>query len=515
MRRDGIRALLALSGPDGTAGPEADAVRAALEGCGVVVTEVLPGHTTDQTTAQWTDQTVAALETAYGNEAADLVLVSGAALLTAAAASTQLSGRLWVLATELPAPVSMVAAAPAHIEAVAPSARWVLVPDERSRGLLDAAAPAVAKRSAVLPVHGAPEQLATALGRLLERSFPDHAPISVRERPLRLVVAGHALHFLEAMLEDWRSDPGIELRVDHVKNFARHDEAVSRELAQWADTVVCEWASPVAAFYSRAKRPGQRLVVRLHRAELYSEWWKGIEIAAVDQVVTVSPHYARLTRETTGWPAEKVVTIPNYVDATVLARPKLPGAEFALGFMGAVPRRKRLDLALDVLELLRREDPRFTLFVKTKHAWELPYVWREDEERAAYEAALHRVRSRPGLVGGVVFDAYGSDVGAWLRRIGWMLSTSDDESFHLAPAETMASGGVPVIREWPGSDTIYDQEWLVPDAPAMAARIRDAVESGTWGGLAARAQTQALASFDTSVVLDRFARVLVEDLPPA
>jgi len=39
----------------------------------------------------------------------------------------------------------------------------------------------------------------------------------------------------------------------------------------------------------------------------------------VDQVVCVSKHYARLTREITGWPAEKIVVIPNYVDSDVLA----------------------------------------------------------------------------------------------------------------------------------------------------------------------------------------------------
>jgi glycosyltransferase involved in cell wall biosynthesis len=180
-----------------------------------------------------------------------------------------------------------------------------------------------------------------------------------------------------------------------------------------------------------------------------------------------------------------------------------------------VPRRKRLDLALDVLERLRVQDARFTLFVKTRHAWEVPHVWREEEERTAYEQALRRVRVTPLLADGVVFDSYGADIGGWLRRIGWVLSTSDDESFHLAPAEGMASGAVPVVRNWPGAATVYGAEWICASVDEMVTRIATAVADGTWTGLGRRAEQEAGAAFDTGTVLQRFADVLVANLPPA
>ena len=488
-----LRAVVLVPGDAG------DALRAALAGCGVAVVagaDDVPGA-----------------EAAHAAEPLDLVLVGGADLL-AAARSALLADRLWAVALDLPPALELLVAPPPSLVRAASVARWVLTPDETTRGLLDSAVPDAARRSAVLPVTGRPEALAAALGVLLDRTFPDHPALAGRATPLRVVVAGHALHFLEAVLQDWRSQPGIELRVDEVRSFAQHDEAASRELIAWADTIVCEWASPVAAFYSRNKRPGQRLVVRLHRGELDSDWWRGIDAAALDQVVTVSRYYADRTRQVTGWPADRITVIPNYVDRAVLARPKLPGAELALGLVGAVPRRKRLDLALDVVEQLRARDSRFTLFVKTRHAWEVPYVWREEAERAAYEEALHRVRSGRLLADGVVFDAYGGDVGSWLRKIGWVLSTSDDESFHLAPAEGMASGAVPVIRSWPGADTIYDPTWICPSTAAMVDRIAETVAGDGWTRLGRQAEEEAAASFDTAAVLERFAAVLVGDLPP-
>ena len=48
----------------------------------------------------------------------------------------------------------------------------------------------------------------------------------------------------------------------------RHDPIRSEALLEWADLIVCEWFGQNAVWYSRHKRPDQRLVVRLHRFEL-------------------------------------------------------------------------------------------------------------------------------------------------------------------------------------------------------------------------------------------------------
>ena len=96
---------------------------------------------------------------------------------------------------------------------------------------------------------------------------------------------------------------------------------------------------------------------------------------------------------------------------------------------------------------------------------------------------------------------------AWLRKVGWVLSLSDDESFHLAPAEGMASGAVPLVRPWPARRPIYADEWIAgagdgADEPVeavvarMAARVLDVTRDGSWERLRHEAQAQARASFD-------------------
>nr|WP_240489739.1 glycosyltransferase [Actinomadura atramentaria] len=357
----------------------------------------------------------------------------------------------------------------------------------------------------------------------LARVFPEPSDAVLAAAPgghkLRVGVAGHDLKFFTRLLDYLRSRPDIEVRVDHWAALKAHDPERGRALIEWADVIVCEWCGPNALWYAERKRPGQRLLVRLHRFELYADWPKQLDIDAVDQVICVSPHYADLTVATTGWPREKVTVIPNWVDDTQLDRPKLAGAEHHLGMIGIAPSRKRLDLALDAVEDLRRDDPRFVLFVKSKLPWDYWWIWRKPEERAHYERLFRRIRRSPLLAGGVVFDAYGHDVAAWLRRVGFVLSTSDDESFHLAPAEGMASGAVPALLDWPGADTIYDRRWIHATTSAMADSIAASVAGGTWETDRADARAQVRAAYGLDEVcrqwIDLIAAAKINDAVPA
>ncbi|MEV6996524.1 glycosyltransferase [Streptomyces sp. NPDC093982] len=343
----------------------------------------------------------------------------------------------------------------------------------------------------------------------LDRAFP--APptaVTARQRPLRVGVAGHDLKFLTRLLDHFRSLPGLEVRVDAWPALSRHDPDASRELADWADVVIVEWCGPAAVWYSRHKRRGSRLVVRLHRFELDAGWPRQVDIDAVDRVVCVSPYYARRTREHTGWPASKVVVVPNWVDTDQLDRPKAPGAHHRLGMIGIAPSRKRLDLGLDVLEALRARDRRWHLSVKSKPPWEYWWIWNKPEEREHYDAVLRRMQTSPLLEGAVVFDAFGPDVAGWLRRVGHVLSTSDDESFHLAPAEGMASGAVPSLLPWPGADEIYDRRWIHDNPEAMAEAIAALGEEG-WRSAGELARTQVREGFSLERVAESWTDLLV------
>ena len=160
--------------------------------------------------------------------------------------------------------------------------------------------------------------------------------------------------------------------------------------------------------------------------------------------------------------------IYNVVDTTTLDKQK-SDADFHLGIIGIAPQRKRFDLALDLLEELWSQDKRYKLFVKGKMPQEYPWLWKKEEEREYYETQFNRIKQSPWKEA-VVFEGFG-DISEWLQKIGFILSTSDFESFHLSPSEGMASGAIPLILKWDGSDTIYKKEYLYDDIHAFANQV--------------------------------------------
>jgi glycosyltransferase involved in cell wall biosynthesis len=381
-----------------------------------------------------------------------------------------------------------------------------------------AADPAVVKLAASRTSAAAAEYtLDKAVGRVrryLAVAFP-RVHTAPGGSALKVVVAGHDLKFFTPLLDYLRMQPGLDIRVDHWRSLGEHDDGVSEEMARWADVVVCEWCGPNAIWYSKHKRSGTRLVVRLHRFELYARYPYLVNVKAVDQVVCVNKYYAELVAREVGWPERRIGALPNTVDSDQFDRPKLDGAQFGLGIVGVVPSRKRLDLALDILEDLRRDDERYMLYVKSGLPWNHWWIWRKPEERGHYAAVLHRIQRSPLLRGAVVFDEPGRDVPNWLRRVGFVLSPSDDESFHVAPAEGMVSRAVPVVRHWPGSDTVYAQRWIHQSPAEMAAAIAAYRSGEQWREAGEIAHAQAVESFDQAKVFAAWYRMLREDLPPA
>lgn len=438
----------------------------------------------------------------------DVVVVNGIDVAGRALDKGGFRGRLW---THLhgDADAESWTQVPARLVRVTQSSNRVLCPTEDLRSWLEYSLPDCVGRFLIAPGLDsggtnmpAGEAVSARWAAHLARALPrPRLPADRAARPLRLAVAGHDLKFAWTMIRHLESVPGLEVRIDKWSTLTDHDPVTSLEVAEWADVVLCEWAGHNAVWYSRHKRAGQRILVRFHRFEIDRPWLTDIRIDAVDAVVCVSEHTARSVTERTGWPREKVVVIPNVVDVHQLDRPKLPGAAFHLGLIGIVPSLKRVDLALDVLEALRRRDERFLLRIKSRMPWEYAWVWRQRSEREHYTGIFRRIATSPWLRDAVVFDEAGPDVAAYLRTVGFVLSTSDLESFHLAPAEGMASRAVPAFRCRAGVAEIFPDRWIHPDAPAMADAIAGTVAAGRWAEQGQQAHNYVAEHFD----LDRVA----------
>lgn len=346
--------------------------------------------------------------------------------------------------------------------------------------------------------------------RLLARAFPSAPQATPSARAMRVVIAGHDLKFMRGIADLLAARHDIEVRIDEWSALAVHDEQRSRDMLAWADVIVCEWAGPNAVWYSARKQAHQRLIIRLHRFELDAPWIRDVDPSAVERVVCVNEHYRRRVVEETSLAAGTVVVIPNAVDRDAFDRPKAPGADRVLGMLGIVPIRKRPDRALRILRALNSERPGFLLSLKSGMPWDHPWIWRRPQERAAYRALFDEIAHDPALRESVVIEGHGGDVPAWLQRTGWVLSLSEDESFHLAPAEGMAAGSVPVLLDWPGATDVYDGQYVHASEASIVDHILDVTAEGTWQARSAAARGDFPDAYDLPAVARQWGRLLTE-----
>ncbi|MCT1761204.1 Glycosyltransferase involved in cell wall bisynthesis [Micrococcus luteus] len=343
---------------------------------------------------------------------------------------------------------------------------------------------------------------ADALRAVIERVGALERPRALaapRDQRRRIVLAGHDLKFAGELVDMLRADPDVELRIDHWTSLHAHDEDASEAHLEWADVVICEWAGPNAVWYSHRKRPGQRLVVRLHMFELRGAWLPDIDTATVDTLVVVSELNRGHVLDAMDIRPDAVRVVPNAVSIADLERPGRANRQFRLGLVGIVPMLKRPDRAIDLLRRLRAEDGRFTLHIRGRMPWEYPHIWRKMYEREGYAGLLARLGASD-LRDAVAFEPFGADMGTWYTKVGWMLSPSATESFHLAPVEGMASGAVPIVWDRPGARGVFGEEFVLDDTDAAARRVLEATAvDARWDALSALARDR-VRSYDERVV---------------
>lgn len=301
------------------------------------------------------------------------------------------------------------------------------------------------------------------------RALPTHVPLRHEEgRPLRVVIAGADLKFAGDLVLALEGHPDVDLRIDLFKANATPQPEISQDYVAWADVVIAEFASKNALWYAEHVRPHQRLIVHLHGYELLSDWIDDLRIDHCAAIVVASDFYRRRALDMKGWPSQLVRVVPNSVDAVDLQREKFDDARFHLGMAGYVPILKRPDRALHLLSLLRQKDERYVLHLRGHHPWNYQYEWKKSAHQDSYRRFFREAGEDPVVMDGLCFEPFGPDMGNWLRRVGWILSPSTRETFHLAGVEGAASGAVPLVWEREGSREIFSDRWNFSDTEAVA-----------------------------------------------
>ncbi len=297
------------------------------------------------------------------------------------------------------------------------------------------------------------------------RSWLQLAPaISATNGKVRVLVAGHDLKFFTLLQESLESTGRFEFMVDTWAGHDKHDEHKSLELLAKADVIFCEWCLGNLKWYSNNKKPHQRLVARFHAQERMLPYVAESNWQNIDHISYVSEFIRKEGQREFGFPEEKTSVIPNLLDSNKFTPLKKSGdASYTLGMIGVAPSLKRLDRAIDLLEVLLEDDGRYCLRVKGKNPLDYGWLLKREDELEYYKKIFERLNNNSTLRYKVIFDPPGDDINDWLTLVGYILSPSDFESFHMAVGEGMLSGSIPLIWNWEGAQEIWGERWIVSD----------------------------------------------------
>jgi len=325
---------------------------------------------------------------------------------------------------------------------------------------------------------------------------------------IRVLFAGQNFNFMEDIIERFRRHPQFSVQTDHWKGHHNHDESRSLELLKSSDVIIANWLLGNAVWYSQNKLPGQQLLIRYHRFEITTEFPKQLNLQNVDAIVSASSVFQPQLESLLQLPKQKSTFIYNPIPCERLERPKMSGSDYHLGLLGYNRKLKGLHRALDVWEELAATDERYKLFIKGSSPKETGWVWRDPEENSYFTEQFERISNSP-YKDRVQFQPFNKDVAEWLSNIGYILSTSDFESFHCAAAEGMASGSIPLIANWTGADTIYPSQYIFSTAQEMAEAVRKYNANPTV--LAAKrheARSYVKEHFDTGKIFEQYMRLI-------
>lgn len=323
---------------------------------------------------------------------------------------------------------------------------------------------------------------------------------------IRILFNGHDFRFLQPVIDYFSNHSNFKVYLDEHDGHQIKDCKKSREFLELSDIIFCEWALGNAVWYSHHKMTNQRLLVRLHHQELKTEYLSKIEWKNVDTVIFICEHNNNRFLEKFPHLSPKVRMIYNPIDCNVLNQPKIPSARFTLGFVGLSPMRKRPDIGLEIFHNLKQMDDRFKLIFKGRKPWEYKWLWERPEERNYYEEFFHKIEISE-FKDEIAFEDYGDDMPSFYSKVGFILSTSDHEGSHQAVAEGMASGAIPIIRNWPGAELIYPQKYIFEDVERAVHLIQSFTEEEVFADESQRVKEYAYQNFDKSVIIPKFKEI--------
>lgn len=245
----------------------------------------------------------------------------------------------------------------------------------------------------------------------------------------------------------------------------------ARDALEWADVVLVEWGHRALVWASLLEGLAAPLIARLDKYEMFTPMpllavWSSVARIAVPSEIIDDVLESSVPGFAAAQQARAV--LPPRMMVEHFGRPKLSEASRTIAVVGWNKVAKDPAWALSVLRKVRSVDP----------TWRMLLIGSEEvAESGASEYYEDVTRSIVSLKDAVEVTGFTGDLPAMLRRVGVIISASQIEGTHEALVQGVASGALPVVRDWPqlrpwgGPARLFPQSWVVEDVDSAAERI--------------------------------------------
>lgn len=353
------------------------------------------------------------------------------------------------------------------------------------------------------------------LAQKVERFSPQNVYKSVfsalekfPSKKLRLLISGHDLKFIKQLFPYFENE--FELTVQEYPEYTNLNFKESKKLLKKCDIIWCEWLLLNAQWYSANIYSFQRLFIRAHKFEISKNYGYNVNWEKVSKLITVSYYWQEQFMSKFCIPREKITVINNFIDVKSYPNEKQDGYKYNIGMIGILPKLKGFDRAVDILKILKEKDSRYKLYIAGKRPEEFANTWNVPEQKKYYLDTFKKIEDL-GLKDSVIYCGW-IKTDEFLKNIGYTLSLSDrtfPESFHVAPFEGMASGGVGLAIYWEGIEYVYPENVIEENPQAVAQRILALNEdSAAYDELSHQGKKFVEDNYDLPIIFDRIIGII-------
>ncbi len=278
---------------------------------------------------------------------------------------------------------------------------------------------------------------------------------------------------------------------NEIRRFAGETMAQMGDLMRWADIAWFEWCDKLLIEATRLPK-NCPIICRLHSYEAFTDMPAQVDWSKVDKLILVNHNVSQVLERLHSIPVGKEI-IYNGVDLNkfTIHRDKTYGRK--LCSLGYINYKKNPALLLYCFKAIHNWDPQFEFHVAGRH---------QDPRISLYMEHLLRRLAIP-----VRFDGWVEDVPGYLKDKDFVISTSLFESFHYSIAEGMASGVLPLVHSWPGSENIYPGQYLF-DTPDDCVELVKRLMKSDRRKLAEENRAYIAKNFSLEKTIQGFNRVI-------